>query len=334
MSRSVPGQAGALLSALAPSAAALYGARIVAAMGAGLFTPVAASVALASGGADEQGKLLSRVFFGLTLAQVVGVPAGSWLGYTFGWQAAFLVVLLLTVAVSVGVWRLVPRHIDFEVNDLTTLTGALRDWASLVTVLFTTSFLGAIYVLFTYLQPLLEMMMGFGRDGVTGVLVMFGLGAVLGNLLGGQLNDRLGPGRTLVGLCVAQAVLMPLFSWLPLPPAALFLLVLVWSICGRSFLVPQQTAYRASDSRPPERGTGIQCRCHLQWCGRGITGRCSCDRPRRAAGAGYCRGRRGRSGTGAPGLERYPRCTSASGLMGPQVMMRQHDRDAMSAVGR
>ena len=64
---------------------------------------------------------------------------------------------------------------------------------------------------------------------------------MLGNLLGGQLNDRLGPRRTLIWLCVAQALLMPTFSWLPLPTAALFMLVLVWSNCGWSFLVPQQT---------------------------------------------------------------------------------------------
>lgn len=232
---------GALASALAPSPATLFAARVVAALGAGLVTPVAASIALATSAPGTQGRALARVFFGLTLAQVLGVPAGSWLGYAFGWPVAFLVVAALSLATLAGVLLLVPRALAFQVNTLATLRDALADLPSLLSVLFTASFIGAIYVLYTYLAPLLSAAMGYGRDGVSLVLLVFGVGAVAGNALGGRLSDRFGPYRTLLFCCTAQILLMPPFSTLPWPDAALLGLALIWSVCGWSFMVAQQS---------------------------------------------------------------------------------------------
>lgn len=231
---------GAALSALAPTLALLNLARALAAVGAGCVSPVAASIALASSPAGGESRALARVFFGLTLAQVLGVPAGSWLGYTVGWQSAFVVVALLSVASAVTAWRLVPPALDVPVNTLATLGAALGDWRSLVSVLFTATYIAAIYVLYTYLAALLEASQGFGRDGVTLVLLVFGVGAIAGNLVGGSLADRIGPSRTLALACVAQALILPVFSLLPLPALPLVLLTLAWSTCGWSFVVAQQ----------------------------------------------------------------------------------------------
>lgn len=233
--------AGALGSALAPTLGWLEVARVFAALGAGVMTPIAASIAIAASAPGEQGRALARVFLGLTLAQVLGVPAGSFIGYTFGWPAAFLLVVALTLLSLVGVLRVVPRELDFQVNTLGTLGAALADWRSLLSVLFTASLIGAIYVLYTYLAPLLAETMGYGRDGVSLVLLVFGAGAVLGNMLGGWLTDRVGPFRTLVFGCAAMIATMPPFSLLPLPGWALLALTFVWSVCGWSFMVAQQT---------------------------------------------------------------------------------------------
>lgn len=232
---------GALASAAAPTLGWLNASRALVALGAGCVTPVAASIALACGPPEAQGRALARVFFGLTLAQVLGVPAGSWLGYTFGWQSAFAVVALLSAASAVAAWRLVPRTLTVPVNTLATLGAALADWRAMISVLFTATYIGGIYVLYTYLAPLLEASQGFGRDGVALVLLVFGLGAIAGNLAGGALADRIGPSATLALACLAQALTLPLFSLLPLSVASLLALTLVWSTCGWSFMVAQQT---------------------------------------------------------------------------------------------
>lgn len=231
----------ALISALSSTLFALLVARVLAAMGAGIFTPVSAGVAIAISPTDQQGKALAGVFFGLTLAQVLGIPAGSYLGYTYGWEAAFLVVTVLSLIMLGVVALVIPRQIDFQVNNLQSLGSALRDWRSLLSVLFTASFLGAIYILFTYVAPLLEAHMNYGRSEITLVLILYGVGAVLGNLLGGRMSDTLGPLNTLVILCVAQALILPMFSFLPVPNSAMLIIMLFWSMFGWAFMVAQQT---------------------------------------------------------------------------------------------
>jgi MFS transporter, DHA1 family, inner membrane transport protein len=232
---------GAALSALATTPALLYAARIIAAAGSGMFTPVAASVAFSVSAPEDRGKALSNVFFGLTLAQALGVPAGAWIGYTFGWQAAFWVVAFLAAASVALCMALVPKAVAFQVNTLKTLGEALADWRSMLSVLYTATFLGAIYILFTYFAPLLEAKQGFDRNGVSLFLLMLGLGAVNGNFIGGRMNDRLGSGRTLMILAIGQIVMLSLFSFLPVPAIILFVMGFIWSSFGWSFMAAQQT---------------------------------------------------------------------------------------------
>ena len=229
-----------LLSAVSTNITMLYIARALAAAGAGIVTPVGAAVVAALAPPKAQGKSIAAFYFGLTLSQVLGVPAGGWVAYTFGWRAAFWIVLVLTSIAALLVWVRVPAGLRFKPVTLTDLGNALKDGVIMGAVLFTASFLGAIYVLFTYLAPLMAGTMGYGRDGITLVLLVFGLGAVAGNLMGGWMTDRLGSIKSLVILCLAQIVLMPMFSGLPLAPWLLFILVFAWSVMGWSFVAPQQ----------------------------------------------------------------------------------------------
>ncbi len=227
-------------SALAPSEGWLYAARVLGAAGAGMTTPVTAAVAGALAAPERRAKVLAGVFFGLTLAQVLGVPAGSWIAYAFGWRTAFWLVAGLSVAAAVLIWVRVPAGLSFQPVRLTDLGRVLAAPQLMLAILFTTSFLAGIYVPYTYTAPLLEEAMGLGRDGVTAALAVFGLGAVVGNVLGGWLADRVGPVRTLAMLACAQAVLMPLLALLPLPMPLAMALIFVWSVCCWSFLAGQQ----------------------------------------------------------------------------------------------
>ncbi|TFL19065.1 MFS transporter [Jannaschia formosa] len=232
---------GALGSALAPSLEALLAARVVAAAGAGLTTPVAAAVAAALAAPEARGRVLAFVFMGLTVAQVLGVPAGSWIAYTFGWRAAFWVVAALCLLATVAIWRIVPAGLAFQRVTLGDLGSVLANGRLMLAISFTAIFLGAIYVPFTYLAPLLETRMGLDRNGVTAALAVCGLGAVAGNLLGGALSDRLGPFRTLLMLSCLQVAVMPLLSLLPLPLPWAVALFFGWNAAGYAFMAGQQT---------------------------------------------------------------------------------------------
>lgn len=229
-----------LLTAFAPSLGWVNAARILAAAGAGMFTPVAAAVAASLYPPEVRAKVLAAVFFGLTIAQVAGVPAGSFIAYTFGWRWTFICVLVLALPCLVLLWRQVPAGLTFEPVSLSDLKGMLGQPRLLLAIFFTGTFLGAIYVPYTFIAPLLSEMMGYERAGISATLAVFGIGAVIGNILGGIMADRIGWKITLSLLCLCQMAIMPFYSFLPFEPGAVVVLFLVWSICGWSFMAGQQ----------------------------------------------------------------------------------------------
>ena len=260
----------ALGAALAPTLPLLLAARVAGALGAGLFSPLAAATAAGLSPPAGRGRALARVFFGLTLAQVIGVPAGAWLAYSLSWHLAFLIVAVLALPVVVGVLRVVPRDLAFQRTTLRGLGAALADLRGLVTTAYTALFLGAVYILFTYIAALLQQQMGYDGSGVSLFLFVFGIGAVGGNLLGGVLADRLGPQRTLTLLAGAQVLLMPLFSLLPMPDALLLSLGLVWSLAGWSFMPSQQM--RLIEMAPERQNVNLALNAAAIYAGAGLGG--------------------------------------------------------------
>lgn len=228
------------MSALAPDFATLGAARILAAAGAGIFTPLAAAVAAGLYPEAQRARVLAAVFFGLTISQVAGVPAGSWIAYTFGWRWALGLVCILALPCIWLIWTRVPAGLRFQPVSLRDLRDVMSEGRLMLAIGFTGTFIGSQYVLFTYITPLLSETMGFGRDGITLILVVSGIGAVPGNIMGGLLSDRFGWRATLTGLCLAQICLMPMFSLLPLSLPALVVLVYLWAMCSWSFMAAQQ----------------------------------------------------------------------------------------------
>ncbi|MCF6443989.1 MFS transporter [Nereida sp. MMG025] len=229
------------LSALATSEALLWASRLLAAAGAGMFTPVAAAVVAGLTAPEARGRVLAAVFFGLTLAQVIGVPLGSYVGYTYGWRPALWIVVLLGMPMLALIWMRVPAGLRFQPVALGDLGAVLVTPHLMLAVGFTSVFLGGVYVLYTYLAPLLGDVMGFDGGMISLALLVFGIGAVIGNILGGRMADGLGAARTLAILSVAQAAIMPLFFFLPFAMPAAFALILIWSISGWSFMAAQQS---------------------------------------------------------------------------------------------
>jgi MFS transporter, DHA1 family, inner membrane transport protein len=237
-----------LLPVLVPTEAALHASRILAAAGAGIFTPVAAAVAAGLSAPGNRAKALAAVFFGMTMSQVLGLPLGSFIAYTFGWRAAFAVVLVVLLPCLWLIWTIVPRGLSFQPVTLHDLARMMRNARLMLAAGFTASFLTAGYVVNTFLAPLLSQNLGWGRDGITLALLVCGIGAVLGNMMGGALSDRIGPARTLTFLCLAQLIVLPGFSALPLAGGHATLLsgalamglLLLWSIFGWSFMAAQQ----------------------------------------------------------------------------------------------
>jgi DHA1 family inner membrane transport protein len=232
---------GAVGSALAHTLGVFQASRLVVALGAGLFTPGAAAVAVTLSEPENRARALSLVFAGLTLAQVLGVPLGSWAGYTFGIAATFWVVAGLALVAAVLVFAVTPPALPFQPTSLSILGKTLLTPRLILPVLYSTTLMTAIYTVYTYLGPLIEERYGFGRNGVAAFLLLFGAAAVFGNFIGGYSADRVGPSRTLIVLCVAQIILLPTIVIAPIGAITMGLLVVIWSLSGWSYMAPQQS---------------------------------------------------------------------------------------------
>jgi len=238
---------GALAGALAPDYAVLLASRAVMAIGAGIITPVAAAIGVATTEPDHRGRALATIFGGLTLAQALGVPAGAWIGNAFGWRFAFGIVATLSLAAAILINYRALRGLRVEPVSLATLAKVLTLPRLVVAVSFTAFFMAGVFVLYTYLTPFLQEREALGRTGISAMLLVFGIGAILGNALGGFLTDRIGSMRTLSLLCLVQLAIMPLITLAIMPVVVMGIAVGVWSVFAWSFHVPQQARLAALD---------------------------------------------------------------------------------------
>lgn len=182
---------GNLGCAMAPNYAVLLLARVITSLAHGTFFGVGSVVATSLVAADRRASAISIMFTGLTVATLLGVPAGAWLGLHFGWRSTFWAVAAMGVLAMLVIVAWVPA--DHERGKRMAVRAALRavgDPSVLLGLLMTVLGFAGVFTVFTYIQPILTSVTGFGEAAVSPILLMFGLGLIAGNLLGGRLADR------------------------------------------------------------------------------------------------------------------------------------------------
>ncbi|WP_432510455.1 MFS transporter [Kineococcus sp. SYSU DK001] len=195
-------------TALAPGFEALVGARFLSGLGHGAFFGASAVVARKIAPPGKQGQALALVFTGLTVANVVGVPAGTYVGQQLGWRLTFALVGLIGLVTIAAILAIVPE-VETRTGSLRSEFAAFRRHQVWWTLLITTVGFASMFTVLSYVAPLLTDVAGFSEGSVSWVLVLFGLGATLGNLVGGRLADWR-PYRTLAAGFVGQVVVFGL----------------------------------------------------------------------------------------------------------------------------
>ena len=203
--------AGNTACALSPSYAVLMLARVLTACAHGSFFGIGAVVAADLVPRNRRAQAISLMFAGLTLANVLGVPAGTILGQAFGWRATFWAVsgIGVVAAAALAIW--VPDLATDRSVRLAQEFRALRRPQVLLAMLISALSSVSLFSVFTYITPLLEQVSGFTPHGVSIALLLFGVGLTVGNMIGGRLADwRLMP--VVIGCFVALVGVLVLFA--------------------------------------------------------------------------------------------------------------------------
>ena len=182
---------GNLACALAPSYGALMAARIVTALAHGTFFGVGSLVATSLVAPDRKASAIAVMFTGLTLATLLGVPFGAWLGLAFGWRATFWAVAAIGLMAFAVLAVFVPKAREAAPPvALREEFAVLRRPQVLLGLAMTVLGFGGVFAIFTYIQPILTELAGYSKAAVSPILLVFGAGLVAGNLAGGRWADR------------------------------------------------------------------------------------------------------------------------------------------------
>ncbi|MCX5390324.1 MFS transporter [Streptomyces sp. NBC_00094] len=230
---------GNLASALAPGFGWLVAGRVLAGLPHGAFFGVGAVVAARLVPEDRQARAVATMFLGLTVANILGVPAATLLGQHLGWRATFLVVTVIGLLAMAALARLVPyvpvddrQGLGREVRAL----GRPQVLLGLLTAVF--GFAG-VFAVYSYLASMTTEVMGFGESTVTVVLALFGLGMTGGALAAGPLTDRaLRP--TLYGSLAALVLALVAFRFTVHVPWLALVTVVVLGAVGFMTTTPLQ----------------------------------------------------------------------------------------------
>lgn len=223
--------AGNLLSAWAPSYEVMLAGRIVAALAHGGYFGIGAVLASSLVPASKRASAVAALFAGLTIANVLGVPAGALVGQQFGWRVVFWIISALGLVSLAGLVALVPKtepeQDQLPVRQQFLVLARPQVLASLLT---TAMVFGGMFGVFTYIEPMLREVTGYSAAAIPWLLVIFGAGLFAGNILGGKAADRNADNAVLVLSILLPIVILALgaVAGMPVPVAiGLFLLGLV-----------------------------------------------------------------------------------------------------------
>ncbi|MGW2018575.1 Cmx/CmrA family chloramphenicol efflux MFS transporter [Streptomyces sp. NPDC001927] len=215
---------GQVAGALAPNYAVLFASRVLSALACAGFWAVGAAVAIAMVPVSSRARAMAVMIGGLSIANVLGVPAGAFLGEHLGWRAAFWAVGVASAIALVGVVTRIP-HIPLP-ETKPRLKGELaiyRDRQVLLSIVITALAAGGVFCAFSYLAPVITDVAGIDARWVSAILGLFGIGALIGTTIGGRVADAHLFGVLLSGVTASTVFLVALALFASSPVAVIAL---------------------------------------------------------------------------------------------------------------
>ncbi|UCO96072.1 MFS transporter [Metapseudomonas lalkuanensis] len=247
---------GNLLSAMAPDYATLLASRLVTSLNHGAFFGLGAVVAASVVPKEKQASAVATMFMGLTIANIGGVPAATWVGQQVGWRVAFAGTAGLGLIAMAALWFALPRGERGSVPNVRRELAVIVRPNVLLAMATTVLGAGAMFTLYTYVAPVLAELTGASDAFVTLALVLIGVGFTLGNSLGGRLADWSLDGSTRIFLA-GLTVIMLLLPLALTHHVAAALGLLVWGVATFGLVPPLQMRVMEAAAEAPGLASSI-----------------------------------------------------------------------------
>jgi DHA1 family inner membrane transport protein len=221
--------AGNLLAWQAPGYETLIAARILTGLAHGVFFSIGTTIATGLVSKEKAASAIAIMFTGLTVALVTGVPLGTYIGQTFGWQATFLIVALLGLIALIGSALLVPNNLkQAAATKISAQLKVLSEPRLLLVYAITAIGYGGSFITFTYLAPILEQISGFDSSSIGLIMLVYGVSVAVGNIWGGKMADKMGPIKALSIIFAGLAAVLLVFNFTAVNPITAVATILVW----------------------------------------------------------------------------------------------------------
>lgn len=242
---------GNLFCAVAPDYWTLMLARVVTALGHGAFFGIGSVVAASLVPKNQRASAIALMFAGLTLANILGVPAGTALGEAFGWRSTFYAVVAIGLVSVAAIAWLVPAGVappsSGGIISEVKVLGKLQVWLAMIISALAS---GSLFAVFTYIKPILTDVTGISIPAVTWVLLLFGGGMTVGNIIGGKLADwKLMP--TVLGTMALMALLLVVMVEVSPMPILMIVTIFVWGMLTFIIVPPMQMRVVETASEAP-----------------------------------------------------------------------------------
>jgi DHA1 family inner membrane transport protein len=242
--------AGNLLSACAPGYTTLLLSRLITSLNHGAFFGIGAVVAASVVPKEKQASAIAAMFMGLTVANVGGVPAATWIGQQVGWRMTFAGTALLGLVTIAALWLALPKGEPGTRPDVRRELRVLTRRDVLLAMGTTVLGSGAMFALYTYVAPMLAEITHASPGFVALALMLIGVGFTVGNSLGGRLADWSLDGATKL-ILASLAVVMVLLPLLMKTHVGAAIGLLVWGAAAFGIVPPVQMRVMQAAAQAP-----------------------------------------------------------------------------------
>ncbi|WP_214227453.1 MFS transporter [Pedobacter sp. B4-66] len=193
-------------SAFAPDYNTMFAARLLAGLPHGAFFGVGSVVASRIAEKGKEAQSVSLMFAGLTIANVIGVPLGTYIGHNYSWRYTFVIIVIVGIVTLLSLKSWMPALPATKNRDLGKELNFFKLPESWLIILMIAIGTGGLFSWYSYIAPLLTEVSGFAANSITYILVVAGLGMLVGNFIGGKLADKISPAKATLTLLIAMSI--------------------------------------------------------------------------------------------------------------------------------